>query len=102
MAVTVTATLLGTYRSKVTAQAMSTAAASVEVLTVPHLLGTIPTEVRVYTRSVTTQGQSTFVGSPVVVGYDGSQAIIALPSAGAGSQNITVDVICEFTTTPNR
>lgn len=99
---TVTAGLLGTYRSKVSATPLSSAAGSVDILTVVHLLGTVPDEVRAITRSVATQGQSTFVGSPVVVSYNGSQAVINLPAAGAGNQNILLDVICEFTTTPNR
>ncbi len=96
MSLTVTAVLLGTYRSKVTAQALSAATGSVDVLTVAHLLGTSPDEVRPIIRSVTTTASS---GTPMVqvISYNGSQAVLALPPATGGSTNIQLDVICEFT-----
>lgn len=96
MAVTVTATLIGTYTSKVTNAAMSSAAGSVDILTVPHLLGTSPDFVYPFLRTVINSGQSTFVSTPVVLSANGSQALVALPSAGAGSQNVLIDVLCEF------
>lgn len=93
---TVTATLLGTYRSKVTAAAMSSASGSVDVLTIPHQLGTIPDEVRAIVRSVTTLVSG---GTPVLnlVSYNASQAVINFPPPLLAVANISVDVICELT-----
>lgn len=95
MAVTVTATLLGTYRSKVTAVGMSSATGSVDILTIPHLLGTTPDEVRPVIRSVV-NAASGGVPQVAVVSYNGSQAVLHLPPAPVAT-NVILDVVCEYT-----
>lgn len=97
MAVTVTATLLGTYTSKVTAAAMSSATGSVDILTIPHLLGTTPDYVAPIIRSVVT-APSGGVPNVVVLSYNGSQAVLHLPAGGVGGAacNIVLDVVCQY------
>lgn len=94
MAVTVTATLLGTYTSKVTAVGMSSATGSVDILTVPHQLGTTPDDVRYVVRSVVNTAS---VGTPGlnVLSYNGSQAVLQLNPSPVAT-NVIVDVICQY------
>lgn len=99
-ALPVTATLLGTYKSKLTAQALSSAAGSVDILTVAHLLGTTPDWAFPITRSASTVASG---GTPVlsVVSLNGSQVVLAAPASG-GAQNMVCDVIIEFIQSSNR
>lgn len=94
MAVTITATPLGAYSSKVTAAAMSSAAGSVDILTIPHGLGTTPDFVYPVLRSVSAIASG---GAPVfeVTSYNGSQAVIAM-RADPVATNAVLDVLIEY------
>lgn len=100
MAVTATATLLGTYCSKLSVIALSSNTGSTDILTVAHLLGTTPDTVDPLVRSVTTIASGGVPGL-AVVSFNGSQAVIFAPSSG-GAQNIIVDVFCEYVQSTNR
>ncbi len=90
-----TAALLGTFISKVTAQALSSAAGSVDVLTIAHQLGTSPDFVTPVLRSVV---NSVSGGAPAfaVLSYNGSQAVIHMPPALSQATNAILDVLCEY------
>lgn len=94
MAVTLTATLIGTYRSRVTAALISAATANAETITLVHLLGASPHEIRVIPRSITSAPSS----NPYfcVVSQNASQATIIMAS-GLGAREVNVDIISEVT-----
>lgn len=100
MAVNATATLLGTYKSKLSAQALSSAVGSTDILTIAHMLGTTPDWVIPITRSASSVASG---GTPVlaVVSMNGSQAVLFAPASG-GAQNMVCDVICEYIQSTNR
>lgn len=94
MAVTYSATLMGIYRSAVRNVLVSCKVAESEVVTLVHMLGACPHEVRCQLRSGVTAPSGVFL-SPSIGTLNASQAVVnfGAPNAGAGY----FDIICEFT-----
>lgn len=96
MAVTASAVLFGTFKSRVQNLTVSTAGAtSLEAITVVHRLPTVPDYVLPVVRSVIATPSSGPVGL-VVDSYNGSQAIVLLNPADGGAVRANIDIVCGF------
>ncbi len=96
MPATVTATLLGTYKSIARATGASNAntTTSLDVITVVHLLGASPDTVNVVLRSVSVSPSSSVVMLAPRT-WNASQVVLDLPAApGATAWSGLFDVIC--------
>ncbi len=96
MAVTATAVVFGTWKSRVQNLTVSTAGAtSLDAVTIVHLLPTTPDYVLPVVRSVIATPSSGPVGL-VVDSYNASQAIILVNPDAGGAVRANIDVVCGF------
>lgn len=98
MAVTYSATLLAYYRSAVRDALVSCKVAESEVVTLVHMLGACPHEVRIQLRSAITAPSGLTLG--LTVGPMNASQVTIYGGVGAADTapgQIRVDVICERT-----
>ena len=95
MAVTYSATVVGTFKSIVSNSLVSAASTASEAITVVHRLGSSPHEVRVQLRSVVGAGSAAPVFN--VTSWNASQATVNMTGApNLGAVAAYVDIICDF------
>lgn len=99
MAVTLSLTPTGAYRSRINNTLLSIAAAGTETITLVHRLGACPHEIRFHLRSTVGAGVSAFrTPPPAVATLNASQAVLYWGSATSPAQAENYDIIAEFTT----
>lgn len=96
MAVTVTATKIGSLKSVARAQAVSAGTpGTVDTLTVNHGLGKTPHTVVPTVRTLVTSPSG---DGPVVIvsSFDATKVVLQISAAGGGNTNALVDVLVSF------
>lgn len=99
MAVTLSLTPTGAYRSRINDTLLSIAAAGTETITLVHRLGACPHEIRFALRSTIAGAVSSFrIPDPAIATKNASQAVLYWGNAVAPATQENYDIICEFTT----
>jgi hypothetical protein len=96
MAVTVTATKIGSLKSVARAQAVSAGTlGTVDTLTVNHGLGKTPHTITPTVRTLITS-PSGDAPAIIVSSFDATRVVLQVSAAGGGNTNVLVDVVVSF------
>jgi len=98
MAVTYSATPMGAYRSALRNSLVSIAAAGTEAMTLVHMLGACPTEIRCMLRSQAVATSGMPMVPPAICVLNASQAMLYFGVGARGEAGTAyIDLICEVT-----